>query len=319
MMLFSRALILWSLLVVLLFSCAKDEQDYGQIWVQLPTQLDLQGLTFVSRDTGYAVAGGHFTDGMVFETTDGGLSWDTFLVLNRGATSISQDGQKVHYCEAGNRFTSFNRTGQIEYKTTTGWWSWHAHHQLNSGKFMVAGGYNFANGFIHIMDPNGGFMLLDTFLRELRDVEVTSDGRVHLCGYGLYLYSDDEGQNWNIQNIQGDFYRGMDFVDNEHGYMLGEYGSVYKTENGGADWVSCRLGNSVFADQEKLMRDIAFRDLDRGYIVGTGNELYSTLDAGSSWAKIDNTEQADFLKIDIFYDKAFLSCNSGRMLILNLP
>ena len=162
-------------------------------------------------------------------------------------------------------------------------------------------------------------VLKDSLDFELMDIEYTTDGNLFAVGYGLIMKSEDEAGSWMISNIHGDFFRGVDFPSQSTGYVVGEYGSVYKTNNRGADWVSVRAANSIFPDQNKLFKDIVFADENLGFIVGTGNMVFSTNDGGKTWKEVENLDGfADFTAASIFHNKIYLCGKQGKLLILDL-
>jgi len=119
--------------------------------------------------------------------------------------------------------------------------------------------------------------------------------------------------------VTGDFFRGIDFVDDYIGYVVGEHGSVYKTENGGNSWQSYRIGNSIFTDQTKLFRGIAFLDASTGFLVGTNNLIFRTTNGGKIWKKISNFDgYTNFNAIRIQYGKAYVTGEKGKLLRIDL-
>ncbi|MCH2022151.1 MAG: YCF48-related protein [Saprospiraceae bacterium] len=288
---------------------------------QLPTELDLTDVCFVNNDTGFVSAGGLFTNGIVLRTNNGGVSWDTVMLNNQGVNSISYRNQFLTISESGSKLhTSSDLTNWSLNYVNQGWWGWHNHVRLNDNRVYLVGGENFGRGTIHVKDPNHNYTILkDTFEHELRDIELTSERTLFAVGYGLIMKSTDEGNSWIISNIQGDFFRGVDFPSSNTGYVVGEYGSVYKTTNRGNSWSQCRAGNSIFADQSKLLRDIAFLDENKGFIVGTGNQVFKTEDGGKTWMEVLNLDgYADFYSLSIYNNKAYLAGNKGQLLVLDL-
>jgi len=304
-----------------IMGCAVDDSNYVSEMHQLPTDLELTDACFINSDTGFVSAGGLFTKGFLFGTKDGGITWDTILDNGQGVNSLSYYNGIFSASESGNKFhytTDFTNWG-ITY-ASTGWWGWKEHVRLANDRIVLIGGKDFGRGIMHIKNPSQSkFVLTDTFHHELRDIELALDGTLHVVGYGLVMKSTDDGDSWTISNVSGDFYRGVDFPTANVGYVVGEYGSVHKTTNGGDSWTEMRGANSIFADQSKLLRDIAFVDENRGFLVGTGNTAYSTTDGGTTWKEIQNFDgYADFSSIVINNNKAYIVGNHGKLLIVDL-
>lgn len=311
------------LLGVLFWSaCAKEELNYPTWAVVLPTDLPLTDVHFINRDTGYASAGTLFTQGLVLQTVDRGKTWDSLQIYNTGvygltdngaALWIGEGGQTLHETALGPAFaTQYNQYGTGE------WWNWHDLIVLPNGDCLLAGGENFGRGFLHRLQ-NGVLSLQDTFIHELRDMVLGADGTLHAVGYGSIMRSLDEGRTWTLAPILGDFFRGVDFPTAQTGYVVGEYGAVYKTTNGGADWRQCRAGTSVFANPEALLRDVAFVDEAEGFLVGTGGTVFWTTDGGQQWRRVSNLPSTlDYQGITIANGWAYLYSTQGTIVGLEL-
>lgn len=301
--------------------CNSEEVSYSSRMYSLPTDLDLSDAYFINQDTGYVSVGGLFTAGLVLGTEDGGSSWDTIDVYGTGVNSLSYRNGLFTASVCGQRMYSSSDFANWSFTNAPlGWWNWQKHTRLADNRVLLVGGENFGRGFIHLYAPGQGKLVLkDTFDQELTDIIATSNRTIHAVGYGLIMKSTDEGNSWVPSSVTGDFFRGIDFVDNNIGYVVGEYGSVYKTENGGNSWQSCRLGNSVFTDQTKLFRDIAFLDASTGFLVGTNNMVFRTTNGGQVWKQITNLDgYADFNAIRIQNGKAYLTGQEGNLLIIDL-
>lgn len=309
------------LMVCLLMCCDVENVSYSSQMHNLPTELNLSDAYFINKDIGYVSAGGIFTSGLLFKTEDGGTTWDTLSTYDRGINSLSYQNGIFSASACGQKLYSSSDFDSWQISTAyEGWWNWHKHARLNDNQVLLVGGENLGSGFLHHWAPNQGSTLLrDTFSNELRDIAVNSDRTIHVVGYGLIMKSTDDGNSWITSTVSGDFFRGVDFPSNQIGYVVGEYGTVYKTTNRGNSWNLCRGGNAVFADQTKLLRDIAFIDEQTGFIVGIGNTVHRTIDGGKTWKRIQNLDgYADFNAIRIQHKRAYLTGNSGKLLIIDL-
>jgi len=316
--------ILWMVLFGLIIGntgCNSEEVSYSSRMYSLPTDLDLSDVYFINPDTGYVSAGGIFTTGLIFGTEDGGNTWDTIAVYDRGVNSFSYQNGIFTASLCGQRLYSSSDFSTWSFNTASfGWWNWQKHIRLADNRVLLVGGENFGRGFIHSYNPSqGGLVLKDTFDHELTDIITTSNRTIHAVGYGLIMKSTDEGNSWIPSTVTGDFFRGIDFVDDYIGYVVGEHGSVYKTENGGNSWQSYRIGNSIFTDQTKLFRGIAFLDASTGFLVGTNNLIFRTTNGGKIWKKISNFDgYTNFNAIRIQYGKAYVTGEKGKLLRIDL-
>lgn len=301
-------------------ACDVEDVGYTSQMHSLPTDLDLSDVCFINQDTGYISAGGIFTSGLLWKTEDGGATWDTVKSYRTGLNSLSYKNGIFSVSECGQKFHYTTDFSTWHHKTALGWWGWHKHARLADNQLLLIGGENFGSGFMHHNLPNEGLLSFkDTFGYELRDIEITNNRVIHVVGYGLIMKSTDDGNSWIVSEIAGDFFRGVDFPSAEIGYVVGEYGAVYKTTNRGDSWKACRTGNSIFADPNKRLMDLAFWDENTGFLVGSGNLVYRTTNGGKIWKKIQNFDgYADFTGIKIFNNKAYIIGKAGKLLIVNL-
>lgn len=301
--------------------CNSEIVSYTSNMHNLPTNLDLSDVYFMNKDTGFVSAGGIFTGGLVLGTKDGGTTWDTVSIYDQGVNSLSYRNGILTASICGQRmYTSTDFSNWSFSNASFGWWNWQKHIRLADNRVLLVGGENFGRGFLHLYDPSlGNLNLADTFDHEITDIAATPNRTIHAVGYGLIMKSTDEANSWIISSVVGDFFTGVDFVNDNVGYVVGEYGSVYKTENGGNSWESCRAGNSVFTDQMNLLRDIAFLDESTGFLVGTNNLIFRTTNKGKVWKKITNLDgYANFNAIRIQHGKAYVTGQEGNLLIIDL-
>ncbi|MGH8010351.1 MAG: YCF48-related protein, partial [Candidatus Binatia bacterium] len=135
-----------------------------------------------------------------------------------------------------------------------------------------------------------------------------------------FLSTDNGGETWNVQRIEVStvglteqtalavpdvIYYGIDFVDAQNGWMVGEYGNVRHTTDGGKTWDSQHLSllDELVAKGKAPARDVMlmgaffrvhFKDLNNGIIVGAGGTVAVTDNGGQTWRWIsregDNSE-----------------------------
>ena len=109
-----------------------------------------------------------------------------------------------------------------------------------------------------------------------RDYEVAIKG-----GMGVILATSDGGKTWRTQlDSVGGWLTGLTFLDQENGWAVGEYGTVWRTQDGGGNWSQMRR-----VPTPAWLYDIHFIDKQRGWTVGRFETVMSTVDGGKSWAK----------------------------------
>src|SRR2546426_10283472 len=87
------------------------------------------------------------------------------------------------------------------------------------------------------------------------------------------------GSQWHWQNPlpQGNNLRGASFVDANTGTVVGEYGTIVRTTDGGNSWTIQASGTT-----ENLWA-VSFKDSNKGTAVGEGGTILGTTDGGANW------------------------------------
>lgn len=88
------------------------------------------------------------------------------------------------------------------------------------------------------------------------------------------------------------------------GWLAGAAGTLYRTTNGGTNWVLVPTGTP------RVLHGIAFRDAAHGWAVGDGGTVASTADSGASWSVATFTDTLAFNAV-AFAD-SMVGCMVGR-------
>src|SRR6266513_2450636 len=85
--------------------------------------------------------------------------------------------------------------------------------------------------------------------------------------------------SWHWQNPlpQGNNLRGASFVDANTGTVVGEYGTIVRTTNGGNSWTVQVSGTT------QALWAVSFKDSNKGTAVGEGGIILGTTDGGANW------------------------------------
>src|SRR5689334_7802585 len=91
-------------------------------------------------------------------------------------------------------------------------------------------------------------------------------------------YASANGQ-WVWQNPlpQGNNLRGVSFVDATTGTVVGEYGTIVRTTDGGSSWTIQTSGTT------QTLWDVTFADVNNGTAVGEDGTIVGTTDGGDHW------------------------------------
>lgn len=94
----------------------------------------------------------------------------------------------------------------------------------------------------------------------------------------LFLYTNDQGTSWlrasvptRVELIH------LDFVNDDHGWIVGGSGTILVTSNAGETWTVQRSGT------DSTLYNIDFRNERVGWAVGEQGTVIRTTDGGSTW------------------------------------
>ncbi len=109
-----------------------------------------------------------------------------------------------------------------------------------------------------------------------RDYELAING-----GMGVILATTNGGKTWETQlDSAGGWLTGITFLDQENGWAVGEFGTIWRTKDGGDSWKQARR-----APTPTWLYDVHFIDKQRGWTVGRFETVMSTEDGGESWTR----------------------------------
>lgn len=120
---------------------------------------------------------------------------------------------------------------------------------------------------------------------------ITCDQRGQLWAVGsntTILSSADRGGTWKSFTLGEDaILRTVQFVDDQHGVISGEFGTVLTTQDGGASWQR----------QPKIPNDFYpyaayFADPQNGWLAGLAGTMLHTIDGGKTWVQQENRSGA---------------------------
>jgi photosystem II stability/assembly factor-like uncharacterized protein len=116
-------------------------------------------------------------------------------------------------------------------------------------------------------------------------VHCDGTGRLWVVGSNsALLVSRDHGASWSHSKLGGDaILTTVQFVDEQHGFITGEFGVVLTTEDGGATWHKQARIPDDFYPYSAL-----FLDAKRGWASGLGGVLQATVDGGKTWQRQPN-------------------------------
>ena len=142
----------------------------------------------------------------------------------------------------------------------------------------------------------------------LLGLHASGQREAHVVGaFGTILSTGDGGDTWNKHNLSWETLiprvveeigllepnlNAVHFLTREVGWIVGEFGLVLRTTDGGRTWVSQRHG----ADSPQLA-DVVFQDQHTGFAVGQQGTFIRTLDGGEQWSPVNVGTQQNLNKI----------------------
>lgn len=138
--------------------------------------------------------------------------------------------------------------------------------------------------------------------------------RVIIIGdYGKIVLSDNDGVDWRyIVSGTNENLNDLQMVNSKIGYLAGNSGSLWKTENGGDSWFPLQPAEK--ASLSSRPNRIYFFSSQVGYHYGIG-KMFKTIDGGKSWASVEYNTQLSVINDVVFTDKntGFICGNSGLL------
>ncbi len=119
----------------------------------------------------------------------------------------------------------------------------------------------------------------------------------------VYAQQPDNWQ-WLNPKPQGNTLNAMDFVNDNTGYAVGNYGTILKTTDNGVSWINLNSGVSV------KLYSVDFADPNTGYTGGINQLFRKTTDGGLTWSDISLPSFPNSSVLDI----KFINGSTGYVL-----
>ena len=261
--------------------------DGGESWQAQSsgTTADFYGLYFVDANTGWVV--GSYQS--ILKTTDGGQSW--VMQQSGEQTTLLEE---VVFLDAQTGFAVGIAGSQgVVYQTRDGGKSWNTQ-SLGSGWLKD----------ITFIDTNTGWAAGITGSSMIINWRYGFPFGITISNRRATLWRTiDGGSTWQKVAFSEDAWvKGVSFLNKNDGIIWGTGGLLYKTSNGGANWILQNVvtkPSSAFESIQYLTTQIAYT-ADTKY-------LYSTSDGGVNWQPISAETTTD----GFIYDICFTTDSTG--------
>jgi|GEM_PF-738691 len=264
-----------------------DPEDPWQI-IRLDTDAEFRDIFFLDADNGWMVGAVDLSvpGGILARTTDGGLTWKYRTgVAGKRSRTHSVDLNAVHFTDLDHGIIAAE-AGTI-LRTEDGGETWK--------KVPPTGPVYAQNKDISFVDSMNGWII----------------------GRQGVLRTEDGGASWEIVNEDRDLTgNAIQFLDLDHGWVVGKFGDVRRTEDRGETWKTVSAAGNLegkSGDDKPNFQGLHFIDENHGWLVGYRREMpaldqfdygliYHTGNGGKTWTK--QLDQIDILLRDIrFIDK----------------
>ncbi len=270
--------------------------DTGRTWNTYPYNGDINCIFFINELYGYAVG----ENGYILKTLDGGEYWEYIkyfhdtIILNKvlvtennkiwiSAVNTNNYKEGMLYIST-NSAKSFSILKKIkEYIITIA--------EVGTNLFVLS------DSLYKIIIDN--YQVVSKKLpveANFTDMFFIGEDTIWLTGYtgnpysshpddrvkGFIYLSIDKGDNWTKKYHETDnvIINKIYFTDKNKGFIVGDFGYLAKTINGGDNWETLDLDNS------NNLFNIYFSSNNNGIIISEGG-IYSTINGGASWVSED--------------------------------
>lgn len=252
----------------------------GTNWLVISTAFSGSSIYFSNPYTGY------ISEGTVFKTTDGGVSWADLHQTSLLAVNFADNntGYAVGYNSKILKSTDAGLNWELQFVSMYG-------NKFNSVYFrnpqtgFIAGGKMTEpfNGVIY-KTINGGSSWYEvspaTTDIDFRSITFPTDNIGYAVGgyeygsSGVIYKTSNGGETWIQQGIVNRDLNSIHFRDALTGYTVGESGIILKTTNGSSIW------NSQVSSSDKDLNSVYFIEGNLGYTVGLSGSVQKTINGG---------------------------------------
>jgi photosystem II stability/assembly factor-like uncharacterized protein len=124
----------------------------------------------------------------------------------------------------------------------------------------------------------------------INDLAILENNHIWAVGYdgkdpNKMYYSTDGGRIWSLKSVdsKGMILKALYFLDNQHGWAVGNSGIVLSTTDGGMSW------QGLPEPTDYPLTKVHFANAQIGYVVSRtewGGEVLRTTDGGNTWNKV---------------------------------
>jgi photosystem II stability/assembly factor-like uncharacterized protein len=227
-------------------------EDKGSNWTslgQVRPNINTVAMDFVTDSVGFLIGGGNSGTSApvntIFKTINGGVTWTATSGLGN---YLPEDLYSIDFIDQNTGFASGGYNYNGVFKTVNGGQSW-----------QKIATYSFSQ--VQFINTQTGYA------RDTRNI------------INKIYKTTDGGSSWTTKfEIEEDI-NSFHFIDENTGFIVGDYSLIYKTTDGGTTWKKLALPYGFY-------NKIKFCTGNIGYVIDENGRLYQTMDGGLSWKSI---------------------------------
>jgi photosystem II stability/assembly factor-like uncharacterized protein len=298
-------------------ACKKEYFAFGKFSpITLPIADHISDLVFSDTLHGLACGGQIWGKGYILETSDGGQNWQKIHETNSylEAIDLDSDAQYAVACGQGGKVCT-RATAPSNWQESPNlhpdhWYRGVAITQ-NSTHALLVSGSGFRFGKVTETDRDSHIYQCPN---ELSDIERVNDSTFVAVGYGYVIRTTNSGADWTRLPLQNAFFTCIDFLDEQHGFIATESGTVYRSIDSGATWQK-----QYELEKKPLITDIAWATTQIAYACGRNGTIFKTHDSGTHWIQARDLPEHAWLTIQPIGKNVLVAGEAGKMLLLTYP
>lgn len=236
----------------------------------------------------------------VYRMVPGGFEWakiHEFQNSHRTVRTIFLNNDVAHIAGRHNRL----------WKSTDGGDSWTLTHGTTetTNDFTDIFFYNETIGFAtgndgiyRSVDSGNSWSRVEIF-SDCSSVSLTSENTGYATCRQSVVKTTDQGNTWNEVNILNihtgyDYLKTIFFLDSNTGFVGGDFGVLFSTNNAGTDWNNYSITNHPILDIDVVNENISYA------VIGT--DIFKSSDGGNTWITINGPGVPFLRRVDFIAD-----------------
>ncbi len=119
-------------------------------------------------------------------------------------------------------------------------------------------------------------------IKDLYSVCFITDSLGYVAGDNIVMRTRDGGKTWETVMATIDYYTDIYFKDENHGWVVGAYGTILRTIDGGESWQYA----TVPVNTLNWLNAVHFLDFQTGFAVGDNSLILKSIDGGQTWQEV---------------------------------